>query len=45
MHLGDPVGNVIDDIQSGYILLVQEINSLRFLFAENSDQDIGAGRR
>ena len=42
-YLGDPVGNVIDRVQARHLLLLEEINGVRFAFREQRHQDIGAG--
>ena len=42
-HLGDAVRNVIHHVQPADFLLFEQIDGLRFLFAEQGDQDIGAG--
>ncbi len=42
-QLGDAMGQVIDHIQPGHILLVEVIDGVGVLFAEDGDQHIGAG--
>ena len=42
-NLGDAVGNIVDDVQAGDVLLMQQINGLRILLAEDRHQHIGAG--
>src|SRR3989344_2236479 len=42
-HFRDAVRNIIHHIETADVLLVQEINRVRFFLAENGDQDIGAG--
>ena len=39
----DAVGDVIDHVQARDAALVQEIDGLRLLFAEDGDQHVGAG--
>ena len=41
--LGDPVGDVVDHVQPGDALLVQVVDGVRILLAEDGDQHIGAG--
>ncbi len=41
-HLGDPVRDVVDDIQARHVLLVEEVNGLRVLLAEERHQHVGA---
>ena len=40
-HLGDSVGDVIDDIDAGDVLELQEIHRLALLLAEDRHQHIG----
>src|SRR3546814_7381163 len=40
---GDTMRNVIDHIEPGNLLLLQEIHRMRVLFAKNRHQYIGAG--
>ena len=40
---GDAVREIVDDIQPRDVLLVQEIDGVRILFAVDGDQDVGAG--
>ncbi len=42
VNLGNPVGNVVHHIQTGDVLLVEEIGRLGFLLAEDRHQHIGA---
>jgi hypothetical protein len=42
-HLGNAVRHVVHHVEAADVLLVQEIHGVRFLLAENGDQDIGAG--
>ena len=41
--LGDAVGQVIDHVQAGDFLLVEEIHRMRVLLAEDRHQHVGAG--
>ena len=41
--LGDAVGQVVDDVQPGHVLLVEEIHGVRILLAEDRHQHVGAG--
>ena len=41
--LGDAVRDVVDDVEPGHALLVQEVDGVRVLLAEDRDQDVGAG--
>ena len=41
--LGDAVSDVVDNIETGDATLVQEIDGVRFLLAEDRDQHVGAG--
>ena len=40
-HLADPVRNEIDHIEASNALLLQVVNGVRILFAEDRDQDVG----
>ncbi len=40
---GDAMGDIIDRVVTGHVLLLQEIGRVAFAFGENRDQDIGAG--
>ena len=40
---GDTVGDVVDGIIAGHILLLQEIGGVGFAFGKNRDQHVGAG--
>ncbi len=42
-RLGDAVRDVVDDVQARDAALVQEIDGVRFLLAEDRDQHVGAG--
>ena len=42
-RLGDAVRDVVDDVEARDAALVQEIDGVRFLFAEHGDQHVGAG--
>ena len=42
LHLADPVRDEINHVQPGDFLLLQVINGVRVLLAENGDQNIGA---
>ncbi|MNI28450.1 hypothetical protein D3C73_822270 [compost metagenome] len=42
-QLGDAVGQIIDHIQPGDVLLVEVIDGVGVLFAEDGDQHVGAG--
>ena len=41
--LGDAVRDVVDDVEPGHVLLVQVIDRVRILFAEDRYQHVGAG--
>jgi hypothetical protein len=41
--LGDAVRDVVDDVEARHALLVQEIDGVRILLAEDRDQHVGAG--
>ena len=41
--LGDAVRDVVDDVQTRHAALVQEIDGMRFLLAEDRDEHVGAG--
>src|SRR5437660_626991 len=41
--LGDAVGDVVDHVQARDAALVQEIDGVRLLFAEDGDQHVGYG--
>ncbi len=41
--LGDAVRDVVDDVEPRHAALVQEIDRVRFLLAEDRDQHVGAG--
>ncbi len=41
--LGDAVRDVVDNIEAGHAALVEEIDRVRFLLAEDGDQHVGAG--
>ena len=41
--LGDAVGDVIDHVQPGDVLLVEQIDRLGVLLAEQGHQDVGPG--
>ena len=42
-RLGDAVRDVVDDVEPRHAALVQEIDGVRFLLAEDRDQHVGAG--
>ncbi|RMS09930.1 hypothetical protein ALP75_204158 [Pseudomonas syringae pv. actinidiae] len=42
-NLGDTVGNVVDDIDPGHTLLLEQKYGLAFLLTENCNQHVGAG--
>ena len=42
-RLGDAVRDVVDDVEARDAALVQEIDGVRFLLAEDRDQHVGAG--
>ncbi|MCY1518282.1 hypothetical protein D9M68_529940 [compost metagenome] len=42
-HLGDTVGDEIDHVDAGDVLLLEQEYRLAFLFAEDGDQYVGAG--
>ncbi len=42
-QLGDAMGEVVDDIQPGHVLLVEVVNRVRVLLAEDRHQHVGAG--
>ncbi len=42
-ELGDAVRQVVDDVEPGDVLLIQEIHRVRVFFAEDRDQYVGAG--
>jgi len=42
-RLGQPVGNVIDDVEARHILQCQQIRGVRMLFAEDRHQHVGDG--
>ena len=41
--LGDAVREVVDDVQPADVLLLQQIDRVRILLAEDRDQHVGAG--
>ena len=41
--LGDAVGNVVDRVESGHVLFLQEIYGVAFALREHGDEDVGAG--
>src|SRR5471032_31088 len=42
-HLGNAMSDVIDDIDPGNALLLEQEHCLTFLLAENCDKHVGAG--
>ncbi|MNE68270.1 hypothetical protein D3C80_1639230 [compost metagenome] len=42
-HLGDAMGDVVDDVDAGHALLLQQEYGLAFLLAEDRHQYIGTG--
>ena len=42
-RLGDAVRDVVDDVEARHAALVQEIDGVRLLLAEDRDQHVGAG--
>ncbi len=42
-HLGNAVGNVVDHVDTGHALLLEQEHGLAFLFAEDRHQHIGTG--
>src|ERR1700736_6591545 len=41
--LGDSMGNVVDRVEPGHVLLLQEIYGVAFALREHGDEDVGAG--
>src|SRR3984893_8099440 len=41
--LGDAMGNVVDRVEPGHILLLQEIYGVAFALREHGDENVGAG--
>ncbi|MCY1540382.1 hypothetical protein D9M68_760180 [compost metagenome] len=41
-NLGDTVGDVVDDVDTGHALLLQQEYGLTLLLAEDGDQYVGA---
>ena len=41
-HLSDSVANVVDGVQPGHLLLLQEVDRIGFALAEDGDQHVGA---
>jgi hypothetical protein len=42
-HLGDAVGDVVDHVEPRHVLLVEQVDRLAVLLAEQGDQHVGAG--
>ncbi|MNN47256.1 hypothetical protein D3C81_1616690 [compost metagenome] len=42
-HLGDAMGDVVDHVDAGHALLLEQEHGLAFLFAEDRHQHVGAG--
>jgi hypothetical protein len=42
-HLGNTVGDIVDDIDAGNALLLEQKHCLTFLLTENRHQHVGAG--
>ena len=40
-HLGDAVADIVDGIETGHVLQLQEIDGMAFAFREYGDKDIG----
>ena len=41
--LGDAMGDVVDRVVAGHLLLLQEVGRVAFAFGEDGDQNVGAG--
>lgn len=41
--LGDPMTDVLNRVEAGHLLLLQEVGSVTFALGENRNQDVGAG--
>ncbi len=42
-RLGDAVGDVVDRVEAGHVLLLQEIDGMALALGEHRDQHVGAG--
>jgi hypothetical protein len=42
-HLGDAVGDVVDHVQAGHVVLAQQVDRVGLLFTEDGHQHVGAG--
>ena len=42
-HLGDAVGDVVDRVEAGHVLLLQEIDGVALALGEHGHQHVGAG--
>ena len=43
VDLGDSVRNVIDDVEAGHVLSIEQVHRLGLALAENRDEHVGAG--
>src|SRR2546430_17617204 len=41
--LGDAMGNVVDRVEPGHVVLLQKIYGVAFALREHGDEDVGAG--